>query len=72
MNTPLLDPLIFDSLVRGGRPLPSGLNFTKFVQNFSPGKFILNLILPLFIFLFIVFFLKLKWDRKRHKNNFDI
>lgn len=72
MNTPLLDPLIVDSLIRGGRAPATGLNLTKLVQKFSLSRFILNFILPLSIFLFIVFFLKLKWDKKRKKNNINI
>ena len=72
MNTPLLDPLIIDSLVRGGRAPTTGINLSKLVQNFSISNFILNFILPLSIFLFIAFFLKLKWDKKRKKNNFNI
>jgi hypothetical protein len=59
----LLDPLIVDATLKGGAESFSAfskINFTHIA---------LNILLPLAIFLFIIFILKLKWDGKHNKNN---
>ena len=66
MSSNLLDPLIANSL-KGVKPVI----INNYWRNFSMSKFILNIVLPVSIFLFIVFCLKLKWDKK-YKQNIDI
>ena len=72
MVAPLLDPLIVDTLVRGGRGNTGLSDLNNVFKNFNMTRFILNIVLPFIVFLSMAIFVKLKYDKKQNKNNLNI
>lgn len=67
MSRNLLDPLIMDTLVHQPIVRIPQFDWSKFLASFRSSN-ILGYLIPVVVFMFIIFIIKVKWDNKQNKN----